>query len=164
MLVLRRQFLGVEEEPNDLFIHVHFDTHRIGYLHNWKRFYDGDWFNNKPWMGEASTARKRFEVSRTDVGYFHLNFVPIFIRGEEVIEGSEKKVKLTYGISLLLILLGLLTFIAGTAMAILFLGEWGIVLALCFLVLNILTTALELNKSEAYMANYLDSLRHAKRE
>ena len=115
-------------------------------------------------MGEVSTVKKKFEVSRTAVVNFRLNFTPIVIRGEEVVEDSKKKVKLTYGISQLVIIFGLLAFIIGTSIAKLLLGEWGLLLALCFLILNVLTTALELNKSEAYMANYLESLRHAKRE
>lgn len=164
MLVLRRQFLAKEDEPEDLFVHLNFDTHRVGYLHDWKRFYDGDWINDKPWMGEANTVKKKFEVSRTGIGNFKINFTPIVIQGEEVIEGNEKKIKLTYGVSLPVIIFKLLGFMVGTSIAIVFLGEWGFFIGLCLLVLNVLTTALELNKSEAHMTKYLNSLHQSKRE
>ena len=115
-------------------------------------------------MGEASIDKKKFEVSRTDVGNFNLNFTPIVIRGEEVMEGNEKKIKLTYGVSQIHIVFRLLGFIPLTSIAILFLGEWVFFLILCLLILEVLTTGIELNKSEEYMANYLDSLHHANRE
>jgi hypothetical protein len=160
MLVLRKRLLDFETEWNSFFIHLNFDTHPSGYFSAIWRFSNGEFSNSEPWIGKVSIAKKKFEISRTGVGTFKQNVSSIVIRGEEVIQGNRKMLKLRFGVSSGYLILSLFSLIfLSILMVTLFQDVWGLAMMLCIVVLNVLLTILELNKSEGYMTDYLNSIK-----
>ncbi|NOS92972.1 MAG: hypothetical protein HOP30_13695 [Cyclobacteriaceae bacterium] len=159
MLLIRKQFIDIETVHKDIFVHFNFDTNRLGFINNFKRAFKNEMINSKPWVGEVNIYKKKFEISRTGVGTFKSNVSSIVIRGEEVMQGNRKQLKLSYGVSNLSFIFSLFSLIPFTIfMVILLQGLWGLAVMLCIVIVNVLLTILEVNKSEAYMTDYLNSL------
>ncbi|MFY8036474.1 MAG: hypothetical protein ACOVMQ_04850, partial [Cyclobacteriaceae bacterium] len=75
-------------------------------------------------------------------------------------QGNRKMLKLRFGVSSGYLILSLFSLIfLSILMVTLFQDVWGLAMMLCIVVLNVLLTILELNKSEGYMTDYLNSIK-----
>jgi hypothetical protein len=160
MLTFKRQLIEIGEENKNLFINLHLDTHKTGYLSSWDRFFKGDVTNSKPWIGEVETNEKKFKIAQTKAGILGSPISSIVIVGQEINDGIIKKLKLAYGFSWFTTFNALIfTFLLSITVFLFLQDIWGWLIFFSVGTILTLLVILNLNKAEEGFHEYLDSRR-----
>ncbi len=162
MLQLKQHSIEINDKLKGLFTHLQGDTDKIDHGFIFDRIFLGEEVRivKQPWAGEVNADEKRFKITRTKPDFLKTDFSSVIITGEEKIDGNERLIEVSYGISWKQAIVLFVSTIALMFVSNLYFSEV-ITLAtfLTILTLYVLFIAIELRKTanlfEQYLA-YLD--------